>query len=395
MSGPLAGIKIVDLTSVVMGPYATQILGDMGAEVIKVESPDGDILRQMGEGRSPAMGPIHMTINRNKKSLMLDLRNPAAKAGLLRVVQKADMLIHALRPAAIERLGLGYEAVRLINPDIVYCGAYGYGKEGPYADDPAYDDMIQAMSGICDLNIGLAGEPRYTPTILGDKVAGLTIAYGVLGALVHKLRTGQGQFVEVPMLESLVSFTLQEHLWDRVFDAEHGVVGYPRVLSRLRRPYRTTDGYLCVMPYTDKNWQQFFEATGRADLAANPRYATANGRSSSYEILYEELSAIIAQRSCAEWLALLKPLSIPVAPVNRLTDLFDDPHLKAVGMFAQMQHPTEGTVTQVRPPVGFEASPNEIRRLAPRLGEHSRELLAEAGLTQAEIDELVAAGATL
>lgn len=394
MPGPLAGIKVVDLTSVVMGPYATQILGDMGAEIIKVESPEGDIMRHMGAGRSQAMGPIHLSVNRNKKSLLLDLRLPAARQALLRVVADADVFVHSMRPAAIERLGLGYAQIQAVNPGIVYCGAYGFGKGGPYAEDPAYDDMIQGVSGLCGINSHLAGEPRFTPTIVGDKVAGLAIAYSLLGALFHKLRTGEGQSVEVPMFEVLASFMLIEHMWERVFDPEHGAAGYPRVLSQLRKPHRTRDGYLCVLPYTDKNWKDFFRLAERPDLASDPRYATANSRSQNYETLYKELGDIMTQRTSAQWLSQLKPLSIPVAPVNTLEDLFKDPHLAAVNMFSQMAHPTEGQLTQVRPPVTFDKTPSEIRRLAPRLGEHSRQVLADAGLSEREIAALVSAGAT-
>lgn len=395
MPGPLSGIKVVDLTSVVMGPYATQIFGDMGAEIIKVKSPEGDIMRHMGATDSPAMGPIHLSVNRNKKSLMLDLRQPPARAALLRVVADADVFIHAMRPAAIERLGLGHADVKAVAPEIVYCGAYGYGQGGPYAEEPAYDDMIQGVSGLCDLNTHLAGEPRFTPTIIGDKVAGLTIAYGVLGALFHKLRTGQGQRLEVPMFETLVSFVLVEHLWGRVYDLKNGTAGYPRVLSQLRKPHRTRDGFLCVLPYTDRNWTDFFQLAERPDLAADSRYATATSRSGNYETLYRELGEIIGQRTSAQWLARLKPLGIPVAPVNSLSDLFEDPHLQAIGTFLRMQHPSEGTLTQVKPPVNFEKTPSEITKLAPRLGEHSRELLARAGLSEQEISELVAAGATV
>lgn len=394
MTGALSGIKVIDLTSVVMGPYATQIMGDMGAEVIKVESPEGDIMRHMGVGRSKAMGPIHLAVNRNKKSLMLDLRQEAARSALLRVIADADVFVHAMRPAAIERLGLGYEQVRKANPRIVYCGAYGFGKGGPYADDPAYDDMIQGVSGLCSVNAQLAGEPRFTPTIIGDKVAGLTIAYSILGALFHKFRTGEGQSIEVPMFEALTSFMMIEHMWMRTFDPQNGAAGYPRVLSQLRKPHKTKDGYLCVLPYTDKNWEDFFALTGRGDIAADPRYTTANQRSQNYETLYKILGDILTERTSLQWIEQLKPLSIPVAPVNTLEDLFSDPHLSAVGMFFQQMHPSEGELTQVRPPVNFEKTPNTVRSLAPRLGEHSYEILAAAGLSDAEIEALTEAGVT-
>ncbi len=394
MAGPLSGIKVVDLTSVVMGPYATRIFGDLGAVVIKVESPEGDIMRHMGVGQSPGMGPIHLCVNRNKKSLMLDLRQPAGREALLKVIADADVFVHSMRPAAIERLGLDYEAVSAVNPAIIYCGAYGFGKGGPYADDPAYDDMIQGVSGLCSLNARLAGEPRFTPTIVGDKVAGLTIAYSVIAALFHKLRTGEGQNIEVPMFESLASFMLIEHMGQRVFDPDQGEAGYARVLSQLRKPHRTLDGYLCVLPYTDKNWRDFFELADRPDLAADPRYGTANRRSQNYETLYATLGEIMAERSSADWLQQLKAVSIPVAPVNSLEDLFSDPHLTAVGMFHRLEHPSEGVLTQTRPPVRFDKTPCEITRLAPKLSEHSREILSQANLSECEIDVLVQAGIT-
>lgn len=377
-----------------MGPYATQIFGDMGADVIKVESPEGDIMRHMGAAQRPAMGPIHVAVNRNKKSLMLDLRQESARAALLRVVREADVFVHAMRPDAIERLGLGYDAIKAVRPDIVYCGAYGFGKAGPYALNPAYDDMIQGVCGLASINKHLAGEPRFTPTIVGDKVAGLTIAYSVMAALLHRARTGEGQSLEVPMFETLVSFMMIEHLWERAFDPENGVAGYPRVMSQLRKPHRTSDGYVCILPYTDRNWRDFFELAKRPDLAADPRYASATSRSSNYETLYATLGEIMAGQSTEFWLTHCKPLSIPIAPVNSLEDLFKDPHLRAVGTFFQAEHPDLGTVTQVKSPVSFSRTQSEVRWLAPKLGEHSRAVLLEAGLSAEEIDALVASGAT-
>jgi len=387
-------MRILDLTSVVMGPYAMQILGDMGADVIKVESPEGDIMRHMGRGPSAAMGPIHLAVNRNKRSLVLDLRQEAARQALTKLIATADVFAHTMRPAAIERLGFGYEAVRVAKPDIIYCGAYGYGKDGPYASMPAYDDMIQGMSGMCSLNAQLAGEPRFIPTILGDKVAGLTMAYAILAALFHRLRTGEGQFVEVPMFETLVSFMMIEHLWERVYDPKDGKAGYPRVLSQLRKPHRTKDGYLCVLPYTDRNWRDFFELANRPALAEDARYATANGRSQNYETLYKALGDIMAGRTCEEWRIDLERLSVPVARVNTLEDLFEDPHLAAVGAFVKAYHPREGDLTLVSPPVRFSATPCAIDRLPPGLGEHGATILGEAGLSPAEIDILKSTKAT-
>ncbi len=395
MTGPLSGIKVVDLTSVVMGPYATQIFGDMGAEIIKVENPAGDIMRHMGAAKRPGMGPIHLAVNRNKKSLMLDLQQPAARQALLRVLRDADVFIHAMRADSIERLGLNYEVIKKIRPDIIYCGAYGYGEAGPYAREPAYDDLIQGVCGMASINRHLAGEPRFTPTVVGDKVSGLTIAYSVLAALFHRARTGEGQFIEVPMFETMVSFMMIEHLWERAFDAEQGVAGYPRVLSQLRKPHRTADGYICILPYTDRNWRDFFQLAERPDLAEDARYATASSRSTNYETLYAELGKIMSTRTTQDWLAQCKPCNIPAAPVNSLEDLFEDPHLKAVGTFFQVEHPHAGPITQIKSPVNFSKTPSEVKRLAPRLGEHSREILSQAGLSDAEIEALVAGKATV
>jgi formyl-CoA transferase len=325
---------------------------------------------------------------------MLDLRQPDARAALLRVVKGADVFVHAMRNDAIERLGLDYGAVRQARPDIVYCAAYGYTKTGPYAKEPAYDDMIQGMCGMAAMNALLAGEPRFTPTVIGDKVAGLTVVYSILAALFHRARTGEGQAIEVPMFETLVSFVMAEHLWERAFD-ERGALGYPRVMSQLRKPHRTTDGYVCMLPYTDRNWKDFFELAGRAEMAADPRYATPSARSQNYETLYTLLGELIAARSTGWWLERCRALSIPVAPVNDLERLFADPHLSAVGAFFPFEHPHLGTITQVRPPVNFSVTPSDVRIGAPRLGEHSREVLAAAGLSAREIDALAAAGATV
>ncbi|MDF3836703.1 CoA transferase [Cupriavidus basilensis] len=395
MPGPLTGFTVLDLTSVVMGPFATQIFGDLGADVIKVESPDGDIMRHMGASERPAMGPIHVAVNRNKRSVVLDLRQPMARDALLRLAAGADVFVHSMRPDAIGRLGLTYDDVRAAREDIVYCGAYGYGKSGPYALDPAYDDMIQGVCGLAALNGHLAGEPRFTPTIVGDKVCGLTIAYSVLAALLHRARTGEGQCLEVPMFESMVSFMMVEHLWERTFDRDHGQAGYPRVMSQLRKPHRTLDGYICMLPYTDRNWQDFFRLATRPDLADDPRYATPTRRSENYETLYAVLAELIAGQSSKFWLEQCRELSIPAAPVNRLEDLFSDPHLRAAGTFFEAEHPNLGRITQVKPPVTFSRSPAQVRRLAPGLGEHSREILQQAGLADHDIAALVASGATI
>jgi len=394
MAGMLSGVRILDLTSVVMGPYAMQILGDMGADVIKIERPEGDIMRHMGRGRSVHMGPIHLAVNRNKRSIVLDLKQEGARSALTQLIKTADVFVHSMRASAIEKLGFGYEDVRRINPRLVYCGANGFGLDGPYATKAAYDDIIQGMSGMCGINAHMVGRPQYAPTILCDKIGGLTIAYAILGALFHQLKYGEGQFVEVPMLETMVSFLMIEHLWDRVLDPVNGQAGYPRILTQLRKPHKTKDGYLCIVPYTDKNWRDLFEVSGRPELAKDERYATATGRSLNYETLFPLLAQIMSEKTSEEWLAILAQLNIAVGPVHSLEDLFDDPHLAAVRMFFKYDHPTEGELSLVKAPVKFSAAPFEVREPPPRLGQHGEAILKEAGLPADQIAALKASGAT-
>ncbi len=394
MSGPLAGVRILDLTSNIMGPYATSILGDMGADVIKIEAPEGDVMRNQGSGRTPSMGPVHLALNRNKRSLVLDLRQESARQALLKLAGGADAFVHSMRQAAMGRLGLGYEQIRAVRPAIVYCRAAGFGSGGPYADKAAYDDLIQGLSGMCALNTVLAGEPRYTPTAMADKGVGLTVAYALLGALYHSQRSGEGQYVEVPMLESLVSFLMVEHLGNRTFDFKHGEPGYPRLLSPKRKPFRTKNGYLCVLPYTDGHWRDFAQLAGHPEWAEDKRLATVNARGENFELSYALMGEALLGRTSEEWLEAMDRLSIPAAPANQMEDVFKDPHLSAVGMFVQTEHPTEGVVTQVKPPVAFSATPSTVRRPAPRLGEHSAEVLRECGLTESEIANMKSSGAT-
>jgi crotonobetainyl-CoA:carnitine CoA-transferase CaiB-like acyl-CoA transferase len=361
MPGALEGIRIVDLTNIILGPYGTMLLADQGADVIKVEAPEGDAVRHIGKpGKTPGMGPTYLYVNRNKRSLCLDLKNPAARAALLKVVEGADAFVHALRPQAIEGLGLGYEAIRKIKPDIVYVGAYGFSADGPYGKLPAYDDAIQARFGIAHLMGQAAGDdvPRYPPTILADKTVGLTFAFATLSALMHRQRTGEGQFVEVPMFETMAAWLMVEHLWERTFSDE-GEVGYSRLLARTRKPFRTLDGWMAILPYNDKHWSNFFEIVGRPEVLKDPRYSTLN------------------------------------APVSRPADLFDDPHLVWRQLFRKYPHPSEGEIMMVEPPMRMSRTPPAIRTMAPLQGAHSRAVLAEAGVGAAEIEALKKAGALI
>ena len=395
-TGPLSGVRIIDLTSVVNGAYATQILADQGADVIKIEDPGGrrggggDIMRYPGhvpEGAPRDLGPIFLTINRNKRSVVLDLKEPKAQRALCKLIESADVFAASVRYDGLKRLGLSYEDIRAIKPDIVYVHAAGYGSDGPYAGEPAYDDLIQSASGLADVLPRTDGDstPRILPTLVADKVSGLFMAQAVTAALLHKERTGEGQFVEVPMLECVTSFLLVEHLYDHTFEPALGQWGYPRVVNPHRKPFKTADGYIGLLPYTDKQWDQFFEVAGWADsLAKDPRFANYSARAKHTHELYGLVETVTGTKTTDQWLALLKPLSIPVVRTNRLDELEADPHLAAVGFFEQYDHPDIGGYKQLKPPVKFAGSPANIRRHPPRLGEHTDEVLAEFGV---ELDE--------
>ena len=388
MPGALEGIRIVDLTNIILGPYGTMLLADQGADVIKVEAPEGDAVRHIGKpGKTPGMGPTYLYVNRNKRSLCLDLKNPAARAALLKVVEGADAFVHALRPQAIEGLGLGYEAIAKIKPDIVYVGAYGFSADGPYGKLPAYDDAIQARFGIAHLMGQAAGDdvPRYPPTILADKTVGLTFAFATLSALMHRQRTGEGQFVEVPMFETMAAWLMVEHLWERTFSDE-GQVGYSRLLARTRKPFRTLDGWMAILPYNDKHWSNFFEIVGRPEVLKDPRYSTLNARSLHINDMYAMVEALAPTRTTAEWVKLLDQAQIPNAPVSRPADLFDDPHLVWRQLFKKYPHPSEGEIMMVEPPMRMSRTPPAIRTIAPLQDPHSPPLLAQAGVRATAIE---------
>ena len=394
MSGPLTGVRVVDCTTVVLGPWAAQQLGDLGADVVKIEPPEGDTTRQLGPMRNPDMGAFYLAVNRNKRSIVLDLKQESARRVLRRLAEGADVLLHNYRPQAARRLGMSYEAFRAVNPGIVYVGTYGFRAAGPYGDKPAYDDIIQAASGLASLQAALFGEPKYVPTIVADKTSSMTVLVAVLAALYHKARTGEGQEVEVPMLESLAAWVMVEHLYGETFVPPVESVGYKRVLNRYRRPFKTKDGYLAILPYTDQNWRDFFVIAGRQDLLDDPRFKTLGTRLRHIEILYEELGKIATTRTNAEWLAELDRRNIPAMVVNSLESLLRDPHLEATGFWQIVEHPTEGTMRLPGIPAAYSKTPAAIRRLPPRLGEHSVEILREAGLSPAEVDALLASGAT-
>jgi crotonobetainyl-CoA:carnitine CoA-transferase CaiB-like acyl-CoA transferase len=394
MPGPLHGIRVVDCTTVVLGPWAAQQLGDLGADVIKIEPPEGDTTRQLGPMKNPDMGAFYLAVNRNKRSIVLDLKQASGREVLHRLAANADVLLHNYRPQAAKRLGMSYETFRALNPGIVYVGTYGFRAAGPYGDKPAYDDIIQAASGIASLQASLFGEPKYVPTIVADKTSSMTVLVAVLAALHHKARTGEGQEVEVPMFESMAAWVMIEHLYGETFMPAVDSVGYKRVLNRYRRPFRTKDGYLAILPYTDQNWRDFFVLADRPDLLADPRFKTLSTRLAHIEILYEELGKIATTRTNAEWLEALDRANIPAMIVNSLESLLEDPHLKATGFWQAMEHPTEGTLRMPGIPAVYSRTPADIRRLPPRLGEHTIEILGEAGYSDADIQAMLACGAT-
>ena len=389
-SGPLAGIKVLDLTTVVLGPLATQILGDLGAEVIKVESPDGDIMRYAGPARHREMGHVFLNLNRNKRSLVLDLKRPEAASILLALAAQTDVLMHNMRPQAMARLGFAWERLQEVNPRLVYCSAQGYGQNGPLADRPAFDDIIQGGSGLVALEMATAGDARFVPTLIGDKTVGLTMVYAVMAALLQRTHTGRGQAVEVPMLETMSAFVMAEHMGGLTFEPPLGPPGYARMLAPDRRPHRTLDGHVCILPYTDRHWRDFFRIAGRSDLAQDPRLADAETRSRHVAELYALVAQCVSDRPSAFWLAALEAADIPCGPVNPLADLPADEHLAAVDFFPLAEHPSEGSIRMVRPPVRFGDADLALRHPAPRLGQHSRAILREAGFAETTVDDFLA-----
>ncbi|SFW88657.1 CaiB/BaiF CoA transferase family protein [Amycolatopsis australiensis] len=393
MTGPLDGVRILDLTSNFMGPYASLLLADMGADVAKVESPEGDTTRGVGPHRHPGMAAIFLHLNRNKRSLVLDLKHPGGRAALLRLLRSADVLLHSLRPAAMQRLGLSYAEVREINPRLVYCGCFGFGQNGPYAAKPAYDDLIQAAVGMPVLQSRGQGEPAYVATAIADRVVGMAASSAVAMALYHRERTGRGQEVQVPMFETFAHFVLGDHLYGHTFVPPIGNWGYARMMNADRRPYRTLDGYLGVNIYTDRHWQRFFTAVGRADLAADPRFAGIHGRTEHIGELYAFLAEVFATRSTGEWLELLTEADIPAIRMHTPETVLTDPHLTEAGFFTEEDHPSEGRLRTIGIPQQWSESTPELRYPAPRLGEHTEDLLRESGFGDDEIGELVASGA--
>jgi crotonobetainyl-CoA:carnitine CoA-transferase CaiB-like acyl-CoA transferase len=376
-SGPLVGVRVLDLTANVMGPYCTQIMADMGADVIKIEPPEGDATRYISVGPAPGMGGVFVNVNRGKRSVVLDLRSDQGKTNLRALIGTADVFIHSMRSKAIAKLGLAYKDVAELNPAIVYTNCYGYGRRGPYGDLPAYDDTIQAASGVPAVQQMLTGEANYVGTIVADKVAGLTAFYATALALFHRERTGEGQEVEVGMFETMAAFMLVEHANGALFTPALGPAHYPRVVARNRRPYRTKDGYVSALVYNDKHWQSFVEAV-RPPWASD-EFTTLEQRARQIDRIYALLADTFQERTTAEWLELLRDLGIPAAPLRTPEGLLDDPHLDAVGFFETVDSP-HGPIRFPGPPTWFSRTQGHVAGPAPGLGAHTREVLEEVGL---------------
>ncbi|NEV02100.1 CaiB/BaiF CoA transferase family protein [Bradyrhizobium uaiense] len=394
--GPLGGITILDLTTVLMGPYATQILADMGANVVKVESPEGDIIRHIGPGRSPGMGGMFLNANRGKRSIVINMKKPEGREALLRLARQSNAIVYNVRPQAMARLGLEYETFAAINPKIVYVGVFGYGQSGPYAARPAYDDLIQGASTIPSL-VAAAGDgtPRYVPITMADRVVGLMAVNAILGGLMHQLRTGIGQRIDVPMFESMTDFVLVDHLGGLTYDPPLDQGGYARLLSKYRRPYMTSDGYICVLIYNDKQWRSFFESIGQPEYLLQPRFANHAARHKHIDEIYEEVGRIFISRTTSEWRDLLERADIPVMPMHTLETIMDDPHLNAVGFFKTIDHPVEGRIRQMQVPSNWSITQPQAGGPAPTLGEHGREILREGGFSAEEIEGLGQRGAVV
>lgn len=395
--GPLAGIRILDMTSVIMGPYSTQILGDYGAEVIKIESPGGDTTRKVPPMRNSDMGCFYLHSNRNKRSVVLDLKQPAALKAFMKLVETADALVSNVRPKAMARLGISYEALAKVNPRIIILSLVGFGQKGPYAAQPAYDDLIQGLTAVPSMLVEAGSEkPHYVPLAFNDRAVGLHGAIALTAALYRREQTGVGQAIEVPMFETMVQSTYGDHMGGLTFVPPKGPPGYKRQLNKERRPYATQDGYVCVIIYTDKHWRGFASLAGQPDLLErDPRFRDIGARTVHAEAVYEFVGRVMGSRTTAGWVDVLLEADIPVAPLHTLDTVLHDPHLTATGFIQDVEHPSEGPLKQIGIPATFSESPGTIRRHAPRLGEQTVEVLREAGLDEAEIDRLLTAGAAV
>ncbi|MCP1336769.1 CaiB/BaiF CoA transferase family protein [Futiania mangrovi] len=389
---PLEGITVLDLSTVLMGPLATQILADHGARVIKVEPPSGDIVRWLGPSRSKGMGPLFLHLNRGKEGVALDLKDARAREAVMRLAADADVVVHNLRPKVMRRLGFGFDAVKAVNPRVVYCSLYGFGQDGPYADRPAYDDLIQGASGLPSLmQAAGTGEPRYVALNIADRLVGISAAYAITIGILARDRTGQAQEIDVPMFETLASQVLSEHMYGRSFEPPLGPAGYPRLLTSERRPFATADGHICVVCYTDAHWKRFLTEIGRDDLLSDPRFVNVGARLNAISEVYGFLADRLRAQPTAHWLEVFDRLDIPATPLNTVDSLIDDPQASAVGLIREVDHPTEGRIRTHRNPVLWGGQPTPLG-LTPLLGQHTVEVLTAAGVSAQDIAAMQADG---
>ena len=395
-NGPLAGVRVLDLTANFMGPYASLLLADLGADVCKVEAPEGDVIRSVGPCRNKGMSAVFLHLNRNKRSMVLDLKNSSGLAALKRMIRSADVLLFSLRPKAMERLGLSYEQVHELNPRIVYCGTFGFSQRGPYAERPAYDNLIQAAVGIPMVQSRKTnGPPTYVGTAIVDRIVGMATSNAVVSALYCRGQTGRGQAVSVPMFETFAHFAMGDHMYGHTFIPPLGDWGYARMTDPERRPYKTLDGYLSVEVVTDRHWKRLFQVVGHPEMAEDPRYADIQSRAQHMSGLYEFLTCTFEARTTAEWVSLLTEVDIAVFGMNTPETLLADPHMKAVGFFEEQEHPSEGLTRTIGIPHEWSESTVDLRYPAPRLGEHTAELLREYGFNQEEVAAVIRDGGAL
>lgn len=375
--GALAGVRVIDLTSIVMGPLATLFLADLGADVIKIEPPEGDVLRRVGAPEGADVGPLFAHLNRNKRSVVLNLKEAAARAYLMDLIRSADVVAHSMRPSAMARLGLSYADVRAVRPDIVYAGMFGFSQNGPYAEDAAFDDLIQAMSGLADLMGRTSdGQPRYVPSNLADRTVGMLAFGAICAALFARERTGEGCEIGIPMFETLASLVLGDHMYGKTYMPDHSAMGYPRLLVRNRGPFPTSDGHICCMIYTNGQWQAFLQLVGENDdLTADPKLADIGARTRNAEDLFARISEHTRKRPTAQWLEMMKSAGLPAVAMRRIEDLLDDPHLNATGFFEHHDDPTLGRIRLMRSPLDMPHWQSPARGLPPGLGEHTHDIL--------------------
>lgn len=394
--GPLEGVRIIDMTSVVVGPLATQIMADYGADVIKVEAPSGDIVRTLaGRGVTPGMSGKFLHLNRNKRSIALDLKQPGARAALVKLIERADVLIWNMRPPAMARLKLAYEDVRGINPRMIYCGMFGFGQGGRYRDKPAYDSIIQGSAGIAALHHRATGEPRYLPMVIADRTVGLIAVQMILMALYARSRTGEGQAIQIPMFENIVKSVLEEHMYLKTFDPPLGPTGDPRLLDPQARPLPTKDGWICISGNTDAQAFAIFDAIGKPELKTDPRFNSIAARFKHTAEYFRIRAEGLKQKTTAAWIEIFDRTDVPAMPFQTLDDLMEDPHLADIGFFQRIDHPTEGMIWNMALPNRISGGARRDFRPAPKIGQHSVEILSEIGYREADIEAMIASGTTV